>query len=491
MATCLAPSLGSKYFSNHGEGRLNESQREALRSDLLRDLATRPGMMVNKAVEDEVDKFLSNGRISDSNLARLERRAYAMCNGAMSARVPRSEEPRNVGENISDFSVAHSASPRLGARTGSRLVTPTSVLQSEGLRSGLAMAPELALIPEGPMSKWSEVAKYSKALELRDAQEKRQTKRLHQQKMAQDLQAQMAAKRDQKNTSKDEDKRLLELSAADLERWKADQSDKANEARLRSLAVTKERHTQNVEKQKRLEYEVQQQAAEDSMLVQQAAFELDQEKRRNLERKEESKRKQQQWVTESQGKKYDKSAQHEDERRKVEEYQQMLKEQEKRNRPAIPAVRGVDAVVEGPPSARRGKDCYAEEIIMKHLHAANTAKANAESDKIRSKGIQKTANKDYLFQQIAERNKNRDRALDQKRAQKLQVEAASAEHQDAEKRRAEEAKMKNVKHRLELEQQIAHNRSARQPKKLEDQMSVREKAINVHLIQEAEEFWKR
>mmetsp|Transcript_101160 Transcript_101160/g.198505 ORF Transcript_101160/g.198505 Transcript_101160/m.198505 type:complete len:103 (-) Transcript_101160:19-327(-) len=94
-------------------------------------------------------------------------------------------------------------------------------------------------------------------------------------------------------------------------------------------------------------------------------------------------------------------------------------------------------------------------------------------------------NQDYLFQQIAERNKNREKALEQKRQQKLQAQAASEEHTEAERRRVDEARTKYLQYRDELEKQMEAKREAHKAKTSEDQMTAAERAINRQLIKEA------
>merc|ERR1719210_2667301 len=113
------PALGSAWLSSNGQGKLSQDQRESLRGELLRDIAMRPGVQVTRAVENEVEKFLDSGRVSDSNLSRLERRVTARCSGAYSAR---GSDAASLAGSISEFSV----SSRMEAPRSARVRTPSS-----------------------------------------------------------------------------------------------------------------------------------------------------------------------------------------------------------------------------------------------------------------------------------------------------------------------------------------------------------------------------
>lgn len=482
--------MGTAWLSTHGQGKLTEEKRDALKGELLRDLAMRPGMQVGKAVEHEVDKFLESGRVSNTNLSRLERRVQARCSGALTAR-GNNGDAASAGCSVSEFSVG--TQPQ--APKSARVRTPSSQSHSVGPRmpkTPMPVVPEQKLLPDGPISKWSDVAKYSKALELQEEKDKHSTKRSHQQQMAKDLEVQMAMKKEQVKASKLEEQRVFEHQEAELERWKADQHMQQDEVRRRALQVEKERSMQNAENNRRKEEDRQQRALEESEMVDRAARELLQEKQMFTDRKVWSKTRQVQLLDGVQERKdredAEKTTKIDEERRKVAEYRQMLEEQEIRNRQPRMPIRGENAVVRGPPGGRKGEDFYTEENVMKQLHAANEIADNEDQAKIKTSKDQKMQNQDFLFQQMVERNRNRDKAMEQKKNAKLQAQSATSEFLATERARIGEVGKKNVQYRVDLERQMASRRAALPGRGAEDLMSSHEKAINQHLIQEAEDL---
>jgi len=229
---------------------------------------------------------------------------------------------------------------------------------------------------------------------------------------------------------------------------------------------------------------------EDHRTVQRAERELKDEQRRADQRKVDMQRRQKQMMVESKAMKADegevRKARLEEERAKVEEYKNMLDEQQMRNRQPLAPIRGADAVIAGPPGGRRGQDFYREDNLMKQLHDATREAERRDAEKHSRVKEMKQRTQDYLFHQIAERNRNREKALEQKRNLKIQAQAAAAEHLETEQRRMDEARRRNFQYRAELEEQMAAKRAAQRAKQAEDQMSPAERAINQRLIREAQ-----
>jgi len=329
-------------------------------------------------------------------------------------------------------------------------------------------------------------------LEIQEEKTRLQVKRTYQQEMAKDLEVQIAMKKDMDKHSKDEERRLFEHQEVELERWKAEQVSQQEEVRRRAIQVQWERERQDEENRKRKEEERARIAQEESELVKRAAREMDQERQIFSDRKVFSKQRQMDILHSMQDSRDRKSevrqTQIDEERKKVAEYKEMLAQQEVRNRQCIPAIRGVGSQIKAPPGGRKGDDFYTEENVMKQLHTANAIADSAEHEKIMTQKTQKLNNQDFLFHQIAERNKNREKALDHKRAQKLEAQAATNDYLGTERKRIDDARSKNERYRLDLERQMAANKAVLPPKGADDAMSPNEKAINQHLIQEAEQL---
>jgi len=468
-----------------GTGEIPPEQREELKTQLLRELASRPGVRLGDATAQELQRFLDAGRISESNLDRLERRVLARCGagggGAQSAR----------SEACSEFSRA-AASEAQSCRSA-RLRGSGGAHATSGAATLPAVQEELHRLPQGPIQKWSEVAKYWKAREEVDKVVDRETTRTKQHQMAYDLKEQIEIKKHLQKASEDAEMSHAKQQVAEIERWKAAETEKEESARRRARAENKDRLEQNKQNQKQRDLDLKTKLQQDFEQVDRAAKDIERERQNLAARKANSKAHQMGIMLESKEHKGNpkeaKMIRYEEERRQVDEFHQMLADQVQRNKPTIGEIRGVNAVILGPPTARKGQEYYTEENVMKQLNAANDVIDKKERDKIDTLKTERQQNQDFLFQQIAERNRNRERALDQKRNQKMAAQAATQEYHDVERRRVEEMRTKNVSHRLDLEQQILdRQRKNAQPKGAEDKMSPAEKAINQHLIQEAEDL---
>ncbi|CAJ1387163.1 unnamed protein product, partial [Effrenium voratum] len=92
-------------------------------------------------------------------------------------------------------------------------------------------------------------------------------------------------------------------------------------------------------------------------------------------------------------------------------------------------------------------------------------------------------NQAFLFQQIAERDHQKRVAEEMKNRQKAAAQAAAEEYRQAERRRAQDQKARNLQNRLELEGQM---RSKKMMQTLrEDEMSGAEKAINRRYVMDS------
>lgn len=173
-----------------------------------------------------------------------------------------------------------------------------------------------------------------------------------------------------------------------------------------------------------------------------------------------------------------------EEREKVREYNDMLAEQEARNKQKIPPARGGgDIVDKGSP---RRLDAYSEEKIMQQLHSALRQKDEADKRVSDYHRGARQSNQEFLKQQIEERSRLKRQAECQKGEQRVLVQAATEQFAEAERNRIEQQRCKNVKHRQELENQILGRKVAQ--KNEANNMTPAEIAINRHLLGEANEL---
>lgn len=177
--------------------------------------------------------------------------------------------------------------------------------------------------------------------------------------------------------------------------------------------------------------------------------------------------------------------QYEEERKKILEYHKMLEQQEARNKQSLPQPRGGETVKGGLPSGRRGDDVYTEEFLLRQQREANSLAEEAEKQKQQRLKTERETNQDFLFQQMQERKKAKEQAKETKEMQKQTVQAATSEYLTQERRSAEEARMKNIRYRIELQKQIDAKKAAEKSKASEDEMSLAERSMNRQIIEEA------
>mmetsp|Transcript_4371 Transcript_4371/g.11001 ORF Transcript_4371/g.11001 Transcript_4371/m.11001 type:complete len:465 (-) Transcript_4371:42-1436(-) len=449
------------WLADHSSGRICGEQEDALR-DLLMDDLKHCGAS-EAAVREEVDAFLRIGRVSGSNLNRLQRRVRRRAaEGSQSARL----ETGSVAGG-SEFS--------------------QGIMSARLPRSANSARP--IEIQEGntdEFATWAEMAKHAKRQEDVENICKREVVRSNQDMIRKHLLQQIDAKKQHKVREQVENQRLFEQQKAELEQYEAAESAKKERRRVKLLEVNKERDAQAAmmaDEKFRAETQKKQ---EDFDLVQKATANLKQEQKEVLEKKNRQRDAMAKLVRECQESRKDhnevRRQRHEEERLKVREYREMLEMQEERNKQTIPKIR--EAPTTAPPVAkRRGEEYYSDENIMRQLNEAIKQKDEATLLKEQHQRSARQNNQDFLVQQIEERNRRRREAESKKHEQRVAVQATSDEYVQAEKGRIHQQRMKNIRYRTELEDQILRNRLAKKDQK--DAMSNAEKAINRHLLDEA------
>uniref|UniRef100_A0A7S2PN61 Trichohyalin-plectin-homology domain-containing protein n=1 Tax=Zooxanthella nutricula TaxID=1333877 RepID=A0A7S2PN61_9DINO len=311
--------------------------------------------------------------------------------------------------------------------------------------------------------------------------------------MANDLDVQIGLKKGQKQENADQEKKMYEIMEADLAQWKKKQGNCESEARQKALQMSKEREEQTHEMQRRKDMEAKAKFDEDKAAVERAKRELVDETNRNQAKKEAARAHQKLLMQESKSNQSDPRAAREakiqEERRKVEEFTQMLDEQAQRNRQPVLPIRGAD--VQPVRGGRRGQEFYSEENVAKQLIKANQLAETKEREKHQSKKQAQCETQDFLFRQMADRNKQQEVALEQKNNLKIQAQAETREFQDSESRRLQLERRKNQEYRAALDLQVEAKKAAKKNKQDEDRLTAPEKAINRKLITEAQELLRK
>lgn len=388
----------------------------------------------------------------------------------------------------SDFSQASRSAPPSSARPSSN----SHKVAGESLAGAVRRA-SLQAVPEeeANVCRWSEVAKFSRKLEEIEKVKQREATRNAQQQMRDYLQRQIEEKKSQKQRESEEERALFEHQEAELERWRTHQTAQQEEQRKRVMEVKKQREEQCATINHRREEERRLKLEEDQRLVQKAATDLERERKAIEDRKIESKLAQARLAKEClEGKASradERTKRIEEERKKVEEYRDMLERQEARNKQVIPKVRStLDTAPQ--PRRRRGEEIYYDEdLVMRQLLENKRRAEEAEREKIEKMKAERQSNQEFLFQQMAERDRKRHLDSEQKGSQKLAVQAAITDYLETERLKIEEKRNRNIQYRLELEKQIQDKKpiAARQQKLNEDEMSAAERAINRNIISQA------
>jgi len=514
-------SLGATWLEVNGHGRLQNEHKEDLRDSLLQEIRGRglDGPQLATA-EMEVDRFLQNGRISGTNLSRLERRVQQLRvgnSGALSA--------RGSARSVSEFSRTTTASALTSTRQR-QSSTPSSARRSracdpqvdellrsmnsttdaggserqpltpviEGQQQQRPQQPQQPQQPQPIQPTWSEVARYAQLVDEVEKAQKLQARRSQQQEMRRELTLQMQAKEERKASDKKEERKLFKHQEAEIERWKDSQSAQAYEARKKALLVEKERREQHAKTTELRAEEQRQKEAVDRSLVQRAARELDQEYEKMCDQKREKLEANLKLVNfmeqEQKQKNEQRKLQVEEERRKVREYHQMLQEQQVRNQQHIPQLKTATEIV-APPSTYRGKEAYDDAKMVKEGKERMEQAEEDERQRIERLRAARQHTQEFLFKQMSERDSQKHKLKDEKTQAKSVAQEATLEYLEVEGRRIAEQNAQNTDYRLQLEQQISAKKAARQPKAAEDLMTHHERAINHRLLKESMEMRAR
>jgi len=447
-----------------------------LRRVLLADLDRVLGLAGSAPplVEEEVDQFLASGRVSDSNLHRLLRRTQArLLPGA------RSESGYSVHTSRTERSSRAPRAPSVGSCQSAR--EPREPREKERATEVMRS------VPEEEMLRWSQVAKLAtKEAQLEELQ-KKEAKKHAQEEMRSYLLHQIDVKNSKRAKAAEDERKFHEIQEAELQRWKKDQVTQAEQRLKKVQQVIRDREAQSEEVYKRREAEREERLSEDKQQVQRATQELEREKSLMEQRKVQSRLAQSAWVQEATQKKQKgnegRQQRIEEEKHILQEYAELLEKQEARRKANKPKIREQSPVAPTP-RRRKGEELYYDEdIVMKLRKEALTREEQAEQNKQERLKMQRHQNQAFLFQQIAERDHQKRVAEEMKNRQKAAAQAAAEEYRQAERRRAQDQKARNLQNRLELEGQM---RSKKMMQTLrEDEMSGAEKAINRRYVMDS------
>jgi hypothetical protein len=141
---------------------------------------------------------------------------------------------------------------------------------------------------------------------------------------------------------------------------------------------------------------------------------------------------------------------------------------------------------------RRKEEDMQDQRFMQRQHEVNKQQWIAEQEKLDAKRKQLHCHKEFLFEQMQKRQAEKRERDDERNSNKAALELASKEHFELERQQAEMQRQKMLRHRQELEEQIAarkHNPTV--SKAAADHMTKAEQAINKTVLAEAIDLRRR
>jgi hypothetical protein len=458
MTLTASQSHGSLQQSRLSDTRkqklLSLKAREDLKDALTekfkaRYSQTKPGEAVShEVIDQEVNKFTSNAKVTEANLDRLERRMQHKA----------SKAGRDGAEStVSAYS--------LGGRSRS---TPSLAGQN---------------IVQGDANNfdWAKLDEYAAYLHQQDALRQRLGMQALQKKMRSDLDGQMQERRKKSEEIKQEDTKYHKSAMAELERWKAAERAREEERYNKVMREKKERDEQLEFERQLKAREKQEKAMEETTLVNKIITEMEAEQRR-FERKREVAKKSMKKVFEEnmqdqQKRDQQKKEEMAQEAKAMAEYNRMLDEQEEARAEEMQArldrqnklMKNLQASVGQVQKEAGNEDIQRSAAQMeemdRHFFQAEQAKQN------RLKQL-KLENQAYILKQVQEK---KGRKKEEKQLQDIQAEILkhdTEEFKQIEKVKQTEKRNMFLEHRKELEQQIRYRQNLSFPTMSQDEMKM-------------------
>lgn len=478
--------LGAKWRAEHGgTTRVGQENVDGLRKELLEGIhqvVGSPEVAKDSAIRDEVDRFLENGRVSASNLNRLERRVLRQQQSPLSARSG-SASYSMYSPGTGPMSARMSTSSRLSGALASQEAKQTNGGPSPMRRSEALQGSAPVCIDD--MQKWSQMALHARLLAEREKAEKIERRRRNQEEMRAYLDRQIEAKAMMKQQEEAQVQRIREQTMSEVEQWREAEATQHANKKEKALALKHEREGQKMASRSLREQEKLLRKAEEVEMAGQVASDIQKEQKADLVKKHERTETMKKFVAEwerDRGRRGEgRQERIDEERRQVAEYEEMLRLQQIRNRqPKYSHAPEQDI------PRRKEDEAYSEDNLMRQMRERAARKDQAERQEAEERRAMNMDVKDFLFTQISERRNRRTSELEQKVATKVATDMNSLGHLEQEKKRIEEQRSRNFNHRQELEEQMAIRRA--RVKEDKDGMSTAERAINKRLIGEAVEL---
>jgi len=400
-------------------------------------------------IHGEVDRFISNAGVSATNIHRLERR------------LQKKSENRDVDQMsmVSDYSAAHSVAGSNISR-GSRM---SRMSHSKSASAIGAQKPPQYLEPIKEMD-WSKLDEYASYLHEQDALRQKAGVLAMQQKLRLDLDRQVADQRMKKQRQRDEESKYFMNQLVEVEQWKEMERAKAEELKVKAHKEKRDRDEQLQYERMLKSEEVQRKKDEEAALVEKIAREMEMEKERMEMRRQQQKTAMkkvfQENLEENVVKEEQRMQQQELDMEAMKEYNRILDQQENMRAQELQARMDkqkalMEKMKENVQKQQRKKGDEDARRAAKQKEEADARAIEMERNKEAKLKEMRHETQSFLFKQMSEKDEKKGQGLELKRLQASILEADTQEYMQMEKQKSHDRRVRNIEHRIELEDQIA------------------------------------
>eukprot|EP00397_Hematodinium_sp_SG-2012_P017352 GEMP01017741.1.p1 GENE.GEMP01017741.1~~GEMP01017741.1.p1 ORF type:complete len:488 (+),score=140.31 GEMP01017741.1:93-1556(+) len=442
--------------------------REAMKDVLLKKFQRRYGTQREKKDDDalsvsesvirnEVDTFVQKANLTEENLARLERRIR--------------QHSRKTKED--DLTSVISAYSRF----------------SDGNLS-IALKSNLDSIAEEGHYDWSKLDEYAKFLHEQDAVRQKAGIVDQQKKLRSDLDKQVQDGIQRKQKQEESDAAFWQLKMDELDKWKEEEKQKELNSKVHAVKERESRDLQLLYEKQLREAEDEKKRKEEEQLVRKIAHEVVSEKERAIKQKEAQRAYMlkvfEESAVEKMQKKAEKQREMEQDGEYVRKYNEMMEKQDKAKKAELEGrmdrqKRRVEKMEESVMNVVKKKDGEAAERADFQRKDMEQRLMELELNKAAKLCKLKLDTQKFLLQQMQEHDANKQQQRDMKEKQGQILEADSQEFDGIRKQEVETRRLRNLQHRLELQQQIEDRKDERS-----EAMSAEEIAMNKKLLKKVD-----
>lgn len=458
-------SMNSKLSGQRRERLMNIKKREELKDVLVSKFKARYGRdgeeknadvrsVASADIHDEVDNFVANAGISAQNLKRLERRMHKK--SLMQGAGIKDDDEISI---VSDYSVAHSVAGSEMSRGSRRSNNMTRSKSASGI--GMPSIKEGMPIQDFD---WSKLDEYASYLHEQDALRQKAGVLAMQQKLRLDLDRQVAEQRMKKQRQRDEEQKYFMNQLVEVEQWKEMERAKADELKVKAFKEKRDRDEQLQYERMLKNEEVEKRKEEEAALVEKIAREMEMEKERMELRRQQQKAAMKKVFAENLEENAQKAEaqarQQEADMEAMKEYNRILDQQEEMRAQELQARMDkqkalMEKMKENVQKQQKKKGDEDARRAMKQKEEADQRAIEMERNKEAKLKEMRYDTQAFLFKQMAEKDEKKEQALELKRLQCAILEADTQEYMQMEKQKSSDRRIRNMEHRVELEEQIA------------------------------------